>query len=206
MPQGGMKILISCAIPESRLWPLGASVALNGVCLTIVETRSLGTTTELSFEVSQETLSRTNLAELSPGSSVHMESALAMGAPLGGHLVSGHVDGVGVVEDLSANGDFWNFEVSVEGAAQSAIAPFLVEKGSIAVDGVSLTVNQVIDRDEKTFFSMVLIPHTMTVTRFKELNKGDRVNLEADLLAKYVNRYTRFKDSAQRNEGTDVQP
>ncbi len=191
---GGMKLVVNSQLPEAASWPLGASVSINGVCLTIVSTHKESNSVELCFEVSHETLSRSNLGELSVGSLVHVESALNFGASLGGHLVSGHVDGVGSVEDISPNGEFWSFEISVEGAARSAIAPFLVEKGSIAVDGVSLTVNQVRDDESKTYFSMVLIPHTMTITRFKQLNVGDRVNLEADILAKYANRYAQFKD------------
>ena len=172
---------------------LGASIALNGACMTLVE-KSQNATGHwlLAFEVSPESLEKTNLKNLEVDSLVHLELPLRMGAPLGGHLLSGHVDAVGHVSSVSTVGNFVNVAIDVRGEARSRVAPFLVEKGSIAVDGVSLTVNSVEDLDDATRFQFMLIPHTLEVTAFSKLAPGVEVNLEADLMAKYVNRYRDF--------------
>lgn len=153
--------------------PEGASVAVNGVCLTALEGKGL------AFDVIPETLSRTTLGKLRAGARVNLERALAAGARLDGHIVQGHIDGQGVVESLSRK----------DGAVTLAVrAPDLIDqiapKGSIAVDGVSLTVVEVVDRT----FTVALIPTTLRRTTLGRLRKGDRVNLETDVLAKYANR------------------
>jgi riboflavin synthase len=153
---------------------LGDSIALNGCCLTVVE-NSAG---RLTFEAGPETLRLTNLGELEPGSRVNLESSLRVGDPLGGHYVTGHVEAVGSVDARHDDRDwstFW-FRFPRE------LGRYLVPKGSVAVDGVSLTVVDV--EDER--FSVQLIPHTLTVTTLGGRRTGDRINLETDLLAKYV--------------------
>ncbi len=153
---------------------IGDSLAVSGVCLTITEQRERGSTVELS----PETLSRTSLGELRRGRRVNLEPALRMGDPLGGHWVQGHVDGTGRVvgrRDLSAHR-------VVSFAAPSELVPYLVEKGSVAVDGVSLTVAA----RSRGRFDVALIPHTLEVTTLGSLATGGRVNLEVDILAKYV--------------------
>lgn len=190
--RGVFSLVIESRQADAAQWNLGDSVAVNGLCLTIVRNEASDTGRVLSFEVSEESLLRSNLGALRPGAFAHLESALKMGAALGGHLVSGHIDAVGEIKDISVQGDFWNVRIRLQGAARELIAPFLVEKGSIAVDGVSLTVNSVVDDAAETIFSLTLIPHTIEVTHFSKLQAGQRVNLEADLMAKYVLRYKNY--------------
>jgi riboflavin synthase len=149
---------------------LGDSIAIDGVCLTVVE-RSAGS---LSFDVVPETLSRVK----SFGDRVNVEPALRAGDPLGGHQVQGHVDGTGTVASVEKTED--GVRVRIEAAPE--LLRYCVEKGSITVDGVSLTVAEV----DETGFVVALIPHTLEVTTLGELRAGDRVNLETDVLAKYV--------------------
>ncbi|HEX7526201.1 MAG TPA: riboflavin synthase [Gaiellaceae bacterium] len=153
---------------------LGDSIAINGVCLTIVAVAG----GSFSFEAVPETLDRTSLGTLDHGSRVNLEPALRAGEPLGGHYVQGHVDGVGTVRSVEPEGDgkrIW-FD------AASELLRYVVEKGSIAVQGTSLTVAAVDD----TGFAVALIPHTLEATTLGALEPEDPVNLEADVLAKYV--------------------
>ncbi|MDC0674082.1 riboflavin synthase [Nannocystis radixulma] len=155
---------------------LGASVAISGVCLTVVAS----TASEFTVEAAFETLAVTTLGELRPGSRVNLEPALRLGDALGGHLVSGHVDGLARVRSRVARGDaaeMW-FDVPAE------LARYIAVKGSVCVDGVSLTVNAVDPRG----FAVGLIPHTLTATTLADLKVGDALNLEVDLLARYVAR------------------
>jgi riboflavin synthase len=149
---------------------LGDSIAVNGVCLTVVAA------SPLQFDAVAETLARTSLGDLRAGSRVNLEPALRAGDALGGHYVQGHVDGVGAFRGI-AQGLHW-FDAPAE------ILRYVVEKGSIAVQGTSLTV-AALDDDG---FAVALIPHTLEVTTLGALEPGDRVNLEADVLAKYVER------------------
>ncbi len=160
-------------IDSGEIMP-GESIAVNGVCLTVVSVDELG----FSVEVSQETLSRTGLLDLSAGSGVNLERSLRMGDRMGGHVVNGHVDGVGMVESISSVGESLVFWFSIP----ESLSRYVVEKGSIAVDGVSLTVNSV--RDDR--FSVNIIPYTQKETVFSELVPGSRVNLECDIIGKYV--------------------
>ncbi len=158
------------------------SVSVNGCCLTVVERQG----DAFAFEAGPETLVRTNLGGLKPGGRVNLERALAVGGRLGGHFVSGHIDGVGTLlkrDDSGQWSTFW-FSVSRELAAQMA------SKGSIAVDGVSLTI---VD-SEPDRFSIALIPYTLAVTTLGPLQPGGKVNLETDLLAKYVERLVEAKE------------
>ncbi len=152
------------------------SISVNGCCLTVVETDD----ESMHFEAGPETLARTNLGKLQTGSPVNLERALAVGDRLGGHFVSGHIDGTGELlerEDLGEWSNFW-FSVPRELAVQMA------SKGSIAVDGVSLTIVG----SEPDRFSVALIPYTLAVTTLGPISAGDQVNLETDILAKYVQR------------------
>ena len=155
---------------------VGGSVSIDGVCLT-VESVDRGS---MVFHTVPETLRRSSLGRLASGSRVNLEPALLAGEPLGGHYVQGHVDGVGTVRSVEPEGD----GVRVVVAAPSGIVRYLVEKGSVAVDGVSLTVASV---DGDTFV-VALIPHTLAATTLGELQPGREVNLEVDVLAKYVER------------------
>jgi riboflavin synthase len=156
--------------------PIGASIAVDGVCLTVVE-REAG---RFEADVGPETLARTTLGQLAAGDRVHLERPLKMGDALGGHLVAGHVDDVGRVGARRPAGSALVLEI----VAPPALSRTLVEKGSVAVDGVSLTVNAVFEDR----FSVTLIPHTLAVTHLGAKPVGARVNLEGDLLAKHVDR------------------
>ncbi len=156
---------------------LGDSIAINGACLTV----TAGEGGTLAFEAVQETLDKTNLGDLREGSRVNLERAMRSDGRLDGHIVQGHVDGVGRVQELRREGD----DVRLFVACGPEVASYLVDKGSVTVDGVSLTVVEA--RDDG--FDVALIPHTLQVTTLGERRPGDRVNLEADILGKYVKRY-----------------
>ena len=173
------RLTVKTSLDVGKL-PLGASIAVNGACLTIVARRS-GRPSMFQADVGPETLACTTLGDLGPGTQVHLEPALRLGDSLGGHMVSGHVDGTGRVESARKQAGTLALRVS----APDDVAPYLFKKGSIAIDGVSLTVNKV----EGASFEVLLIPHTLEVTRLGELRAGSRVNLEADMIAKQVARF-----------------
>src|SRR6266536_1578250 len=178
-PSGPGRRLTLSAPPLIEGTQLGDSVAINGACLTVVDIQ--GDT--LSFEAGPETLAKTNLGELKPGDRVNLERALRLGDRLGGHLVQGHVDGVGRIAERRREGEW---EV-VWFSCPPALAEQMVPKGSVAVDGISLTLVDVTsDR-----FSVALIPHTLAVTTLGFKQPGASVNLETDLLAKYVRKCLR---------------
>ena len=156
---------------------LGASVAVNGVCLTVVAGHADG----LAFEIGPETLTRTTLGRLKAGSVVNLERPLRFGAALGGHLVLGHVDGIGTVEVVTRVESTARVRIELPGPA---LAPLLVPQGSVAVDGVSLTVAAL----ERQAFEVMVIPHTLSVTTFGTLAPGQAVNLEMDVIGKYLQR------------------
>ena len=176
---GTRRLTVKTNLPVGGL-PVGASIAVNGACLTIVARRP-GRPSSFQADVGPETLACTTLGSLAPGTRVHLEQALRLGDALGGHMVSGHVDGTGRVESARKQGNSLALRVK----APDDITRFLVKKGSIAVDGVSLTVNQV----EGSSFEVLLIPHTLEVTLLGELRPGSQVNLEADMIAKQVARF-----------------
>lgn len=171
----GSRLLVTSPETEAEV-AVGDSVSVAGVCLTVVPTGDGG----LAFDVVPETLSRTALGGLEAGDSVNLEPSLRVGDPLGGHVVQGHVDAVGRVRSITPEGE----SRRVWFDAPEAIVRYCLEKGSIAVDGVSLTV-AALDDDG---FEVALIPHTLTVTTLGGLEPGDEVNLEADVLAKVVER------------------
>jgi riboflavin synthase len=156
--------------------PIGASIACSGVCLTVID-KGPGWFT---VQASAETLSRTTLGDWRPGTPVNLERALKLGDELGGHIVAGHVDAVGRVLAIAPEGASRRFAFE----APPQLARFLAPKGSVAVDGISLTVNEV----DGARFGVNVIPHTLSVTTLGEAGPGDRVNLEIDLLARYVAR------------------
>ncbi|ATY84753.1 riboflavin synthase [Kyrpidia spormannii] len=158
---------------------IGDSIAVSGVCLTVVDLVSEA----FRVDVVAETLRRTTLGAVSPGARLNLERAVTLQTRLGGHLVSGHVDGVGTVEEVGFEGDSAVVEVRVPAPLQKYIA----EKGSVAVDGVSLTVMGVTEKG----FRVALIPHTQKETTLGELRSGSRVNLEVDVVARYVERLLR---------------
>ena len=163
--------------PWDRPYEAGESIAINGVCLTLVEWTPEG---DLRFDVLQETFRRTNLGRLSPGSRVNLERALRHGDALGGHYVSGHVDGTGRVQAVTPVGRDRRIDV----AAPADLLALMVFKGSICCDGISLTIADL----GPDGFSLHLIPHTLENTSWSTLAPGDAVNLETDLFAKHVKR------------------
>ncbi|MEL7496499.1 MAG: riboflavin synthase [Planctomycetota bacterium] len=173
LEDGAATIRVACQTVHSDV-EMGASVAINGCCLTVVAFAD----NKLTFEAGAETLHRTNLGDLTTGSPVNLERSLAVGQRMGGHYVSGHIDGLATVVERSNNGPwakFW-FEIDPDLTRQMA------SKGSVAVDGVSLTLVDVTHNR----FSVELIPHTLDVTTIGTRQVGDHVNIETDLLAKYV--------------------
>jgi riboflavin synthase len=169
------------AAPEDPAWQLalGESVAVNGVCLTVVEAGA----GRLAFDLAEETLRVTTLGELRTGDPVNLERPLRFDGRLGGHLVLGHVDGIGRVTAVGPEGEGARLEVEVP----PGLRPFLIPKGSVAVDGVSLTVAGLAD----TAFAVALIPHTLEVTTLGQRRPGDPVNLEMDVIGKYVQGFMR---------------
>jgi riboflavin synthase len=187
--KGGVRRLsVESAYPASAL-QLGASVMHAGVCLTLVEfgARPEGGSRWM-VEAVQETLNRTTLGRLGPGARVNLELSLKVGDEIGGHFVAGHVDGMGRLLSAVPEGGSQRMRFSLP----RSLARFVAEKGSICIDGVSLTVTGVGETAEaQAWFEVALIPHTLSVTTLGELRPGDAVNLEVDLLARYVARMVR---------------
>jgi riboflavin synthase len=171
-----IQLKLESGLPPDELKP-GDSLAVNGVCLTLTEIKA----GLVSVDLSHETLAATTLKDLKPGHKVHLERALCFGGRLGGHLVTGHVDGVGEVVSRIPRG--LNLDLVL--LAPAEVVLYLIPKGSVAVDGVSLTVNQPAGQR----FQVTLVPHTLEQTTLSERRPGDKVNLEADLLGKYVKHF-----------------
>ncbi|MCG6934097.1 MAG: riboflavin synthase [Gallionella sp.] len=177
---GGLRLVIATSALDLDDVHTGDSIAVNGVCLTVIE----HTTDRFIVDVSRETLNCTEGLE-AIGAPVNLEKALRLADRLGGHLVSGHVDGVGEVTGFSDLGESWKLDIR----APQALAKYIATKGSITINGVSLTVNQVHDDPSGACeFSLNLIPHTLAMTNLKILKEGSLVNLEVDLIARYVER------------------
>lgn len=178
--KGGKELAIFTALDPSSLM-LGDSVSVSGVCLTVVRVDPRG----FAVDVGPETLERTTIGELTRGRRVNLERALTLEKPLGGHLVAGHVDCVGVVEGVLRRENAVDFDIE----APAEILPLVAARGSIAVDGISLTVT----RADRRGFSLSIIPHTLDRTTLGERGVGTRVNLEADVVARYVARLLEMK-------------
>ena len=178
--EAGSRIVISAEIVTSDI-SAGDSIAVNGVCLTALDV----TARSFAADVSPETLDRTTLGRLDIGSPVNLERAVTPATRLGGHMVQGHVDGRGTFVSAVAEGEFW----TVTGGFPSELARYFVEKGSVAVEGISLTIAKLHD----VSFEFAIIPKTWEMTNLSSLQKGDDVNLEVDVIAKYVERMTQFR-------------
>jgi riboflavin synthase len=176
-----MRLVIAVPWPDTNTIPVGASISCSGCCLTVVE-RGVNW---FAVTASAETLSKTTLGAWTVGSRVNLERPLRVGDELGGHIVAGHVDGVGeVLSQTPEHGSMrWLF------AVPGALARYIAPKGSVAVDGVSLTVNEV----EGATFGVNIIPHTAAATTFGGLKPGDKVNIEIDTVARYVARLTEYR-------------
>jgi riboflavin synthase len=169
----GARLTVSAEIVVNDL-KSADSIAVNGVCLTAVDVKQ----GSFSADVSPETLERTTLGELSPGALVNLERAATPTTRLGGHLVQGHVDGRGTLRSTEQHGDFWTLKIGYP----KELAKYCVEKGSVAVDGISLTIAGLVD----DHFDIAVIPKTWKMTNLSSLKPGDAVNIEVDVIAKYV--------------------
>ena len=180
---GDRRMVFTCESLDLGDVRRGDSIAVSGVCLTALDVG----TDEFAADVSRETLALTTLGSLLPGAPVNLEKALRLNDRLGGHLVSGHVDGLGQVIDIQpdARSQRWTFEVP------ASLARYIASKGSICIDGVSLTVNEV----EGLRFGVNLIPHTQAVTTFASLGIGHAVNIEVDRMARYAERLVEFRNN-----------
>jgi riboflavin synthase len=186
---GLRRVRVEGVYPTSAI-QMGASIQHSGVCLTVVEFGERSGGSWWMVEAIPETLARTTLGQWQVGSAVNLELSLKLGDELGGHIVTGHVDGVGTVLGICPEGD----SKKIGFAVPAALAPFIAPKGSITIDGVSLTVNEVADQgDGTTHFSINLIPHTQAVTTLGDLAQGQAVNLEIDVLARYLQRMEHYR-------------
>jgi riboflavin synthase len=179
---GGVRIVVSAGLVTSDI-ANGDSIAVNGVCLTALDVSS----SSFAADVSPETLDRTTLGNLKAGSPVNLERAVTPATRLGGHIVQGHVDDRGTFISATVEGDFWTVRIGFP----PEMAKYLVHKGSVAVEGISLTVAALAD----DHFDIAVIPKTWEMTNLSSLNPGDAVNLEADVIAKYVERMMEFQQN-----------
>ncbi|ASK89157.1 riboflavin synthase [Sphingorhabdus sp. SMR4y] len=184
--RGDLRVVVQCGYDMDGV-DMGASIACSGVCLTVVDKGR----DWFAVDVSGETVSCTAQGQFAAGRRLNLERALKVGDELGGHIVTGHVDGVGTVASSNAAGDSQEVVIRVS----KDLAPFIAAKGSITVDGVSLTVNAVDDDDEGALFTLNIIPHTAQVTTLGELEAGRAVNLEIDILARYLARMEKLRST-----------
>ncbi len=170
---GGLSIEVEAkkVLEDSKL---GDSIAINGICLTITDLKS----DSFDFDVSQETINRTNIKDLKVGSFVNLERALRPIDRMGGHIVQGHVDTVGKISAVIQKGEHWEFKITFP----SEYRKYVIEKGSIAIDGISLTINEIVNNN----ISLNIIPHTIQNTNLQYRKIGDNVNIEFDIIGKYV--------------------
>lgn len=182
--RGDLRLRITAPLNPARI-DIGASIACSGVCLTVVERGGTAGDAWFDVDLSSESISRTVPGMWVVGARLNLEPSLRLGDELGGHIVTGHVDSVGTVVLARQEGGSWQVAIR----ARAEMAPFIAEKGSITVNGVSLTVNDVRDRDDGTCdFLLNIIPHTAAVTTLGQLAVDDKVNLEIDVLARYLKR------------------
>jgi riboflavin synthase len=184
-PRGELhRVRIACAYPAETIAE-GASIACSGPCLTVVATGRIGQRAWFEIDVAAETLARTNARDWQVGTKLNLERSLKIGDELGGHIVTGHVDGVARIAAIEAFDGMKRYRIEVP----KELARFIAEKGSVSLDGTSLTVNEV----DGNAFSMLLIPHTLAVTTWGERQVGDAINIEVDLMARYAARLVEVK-------------
>jgi len=185
--RGDLRIVVATCYDTAGV-DLGASIACSGVCLTVVD-KGPGW---FAVDVSGETVSRTAQGQWSTGRRLNLERAMKLGEEMGGHIVTGHVDGIAEVVDLRPEGDSKRLAIRLP----RELAPFVAPKGSITVDGVSLTVNRVADQADGTHFTVNIIPHTQEVTTLGAIEIGQPVNIEIDVLARYLKRMETYRGQA----------
>lgn len=187
LAEGGCQLAISIADISDQNIQLGDSIAINGVCLTVVRYAD----DVADFDVSLESLSKTCIEDWQSGDELNLETALTLQTPLGGHIVTGHVDGIGKLLMRQDDGDAvqMNFEVP------AALGRYIAQKGSVCINGVSLTTNKILeDNKNGTHFTVMLVPHTMSVTSLKQLQAGSRVHVEIDVIARYLDRMQTYDE------------
>jgi riboflavin synthase len=189
--RGDLRAVIACGYDMSGV-DIGASMACSGVCLTVVDKGVEKGADWFAVDISGETVSCTAPGQWTAGRKLNLERALKVGDELGGHIVTGHVDGVGEVLVWEADGGSHRLEIRVS----PSIAAFVAAKGSVTIDGVSLTVNSVSDAGGQTIIGLNIIPHTAAMTTLGELKAGDAVNLEIDVLARYLKRMEDLRANA----------
>ncbi len=182
---GITRLSLSADSPELHGEPLGASIAVNGCCLTVDEITKTG----YRFDVGSKTLEVTNLGRLQSGDRVNIERAMQLGDRLGGHLVSGHIDGTGTVLDVVKNPDGWQLRIHLS----AQWSPYVIAKGSICIDGTSLTISQLYDSDSGTDIELMIIPTTLKKTIIGNYKAGQVVNIEVDMISKFIHRQESFK-------------
>jgi riboflavin synthase len=188
--RGDLHVRIACGYDTSGI-DIGASIACSGACMTVVE---LGPDW-FAVDISHESVSRTAPGRWDVGSKLNLERSLKVGDELGGHIVTGHIDGVGTIASMATEGDSIRLEIH----APAELVPYLAPKGSIAVDGISLTVNSVTDQpDGSALFGLNIIPHTSAVTTLGTMAIHDGVNLEIDVLARYLGRMEQLRSITKR--------
>jgi len=175
---------------------LGDSIANNGICLTVVAFDDAS----YSVDVSKETLTRTGFANYQVGMEVNLEKAMLPTTRFGGHIVSGHVDGVAQIESITHNGNSIEYWVSMP----TDLAPYISEKGSVTIDGISLTVNALVDSADGGKFRLTIVPHTTEQTIIKNYQVGTKVNLEVDVIARYLERLLTKKAPENTNDGSSI--
>lgn len=182
--RGDLRVVVATTYDTAGV-DLGASIACSGVCLTVVD-KGPGW---FAVDISGESVSRTAQGQWTAGKRLNLERAMKLGEEMGGHIVTGHVDGVAEVIGICPEGDSKRIGIRLP----RELAPFVAAKGSITVDGVSLTVNEVADREDGTHFSVNVIPHTQAVTTLGALETGQLVNIEIDVLARYLKRMEAYR-------------
>lgn len=185
--RNGTSLVLEIKCSFAKNLELGESVAVNGTCLTVTEK----TDSSFSADVTPESFRRTSLSELQNGSSVNLERAMKADGRFGGHIVSGHVDGVGKIISADKEENAVNVKISVD----SNLGKYIIEKGSVCVDGISLTVANVSYENTKTVFSVAVIPHTWENTTLSKKSNGSVVNIECDVVGKYIEHFLNFKSS-----------
>jgi riboflavin synthase len=185
-PQSGsLRFSISVTNRTDYSTKIGDSVAVNGCCLTVAQHHA----DQMIFDVSHETLDKTQLGQLQMGSLVNLERAMRLGDRLGGHMVLGHVDGTAKVETVNQREDGWDVEVGIP----TNFARYIIAKGSICLNGVSLTVNKLVDQKNQCLITLTLIPTTLQETTFHALTPGQTLNFEVDMIGKYLERLHQFQ-------------
>lgn len=192
----GARLVVGSGKLDMKDVKLGDSIAANGICLTVVAFDS----NSYSVDVSKETLNRTGFADYQVGSQVNLEKAMLPTTRFGGHIVSGHVDGVAEIQAINHNGNSIEYWVSMP----KDLAPYISEKGSVTVDGVSLTVNSLVDNSEGGKFRLTIVPHTTEETIIKHYAVGTKVNIEVDVIARYLERLLMKKPYDAENEGSAI--